>query len=280
MGPKITFPDGSCLSFNMPLLMGIVNLTPDSFYDGGRYTTLELAIKRCAALLEEGADIIDLGAVSTRPGAAVVSEKEERRRLLPVLKKLKKTFPAAIISIDTFRSSIAKESLLEGASMINDISGGAMDAKMFEVVGNAKAPYILMHSKGTPQNMQVNPVYKDVVAEIKQFFMEGLNKLKKEGAEQVILDPGFGFGKTVEHNYEILARFNEFGSFNRPMMAGISRKSMVNKVLKTKPGNALTGTIALNTVALLKGANLLRVHDVKEAKQVVDLIKMLTLSEK
>lgn len=253
--------------------MGVVNITPDSFYDGGRYISVEAAIERSEQLIAEGADIIDLGAASTRPGAEDVSPEEELKRLLPVVEYLVKNHKDIPISIDTFHSSVAKEAMERGASIINDISGGSFDAEMYKTAGNIKAPYILMHIQGTPKTMQIEPHYENVVEEVYEYFLQKIDRLKAAGVEQIIIDPGFGFGKTVEHNFTLLRHLDRFKSFGLPIMAGLSRKSMINKVLKTKPENALPGTIALNTLALLQGATILRVHDVKEAKQVIKLVK-------
>jgi len=264
--------NGQQLSFDSPLIMGVVNITPDSFYDGGKYISTDEAIKQAEKILAEGADILDLGACSTRPNAIDIGDEEELKRLLPVLKHIVKNHPKAIVSVDTYRHNVAKEAVEQGASIVNDISGGTMDDKMFEAVAALKVPYILMHIQGTPDTMQVNPTYANVVSEVDAYFKERLNKLHKAGVTQVIIDPGFGFGKSVEHNYTLLKNLHRFTHFDLPLMAGLSRKSMINKVLKTKPENALTGTIALNTLALQEGANLLRVHDVKEAKQVIKMV--------
>jgi len=259
------------LSFESPLIMGIVNLTPDSFYDGGRYISQKAAIEHSEQLISDGADIIDLGAASTRPGAADVSPEEELTRLLPVLEHLTKYHSKIPISIDTFHASVAKKTIDSGASIINDISGGN-DPEMYKTVGKYKVPYVLMHIQGTPKTMQQAPHYTNVVEEVFQYFSDRIPKLKSAGLEQIIIDPGFGFGKTVEHNYSLLRHLDRFKSLGYPIMVGLSRKSLINKVLKTKPENALTGTISLNTIALLQGANIIRVHDIKEAKQVIQLV--------
>jgi dihydropteroate synthase len=269
----LIFKQGTQLSLDSPLVMGIVNITPDSFYDGGRYISEQAAIERAEQLIAEGADFIDLGAASTRPGAENVSPEEELKRLLPVLEHLVKKNSKIPVSIDTFHSSVAKEAIERGASMINDISGGTMDEKMYKTAGNLKVPYVLMHIQGTPQTMQLEPHYEDLVEEVYEYFEQRIEKLKSAGVEQIVIDPGFGFGKTVEHNYTLLRQLDRFKSLGLPIMVGLSRKSMINKVLKTKPENALTGTISLNTLAILQGANILRVHDVKEAKQVIQLVK-------
>lgn len=264
--------NGRELRFDAPLVMGVINITPDSFYDGGKFISTEEAIKQAGKLIKEGADILDLGACSTRPNAMDIGEREELKRLLPVLDYLVKHHPNIPISVDTYRAAVAKEAVQRGALIVNDISGGTMDNTMFETVAKLKTPYILMHIQGTPDTMQVNPTYTDVVKEVEAFFIGQKEKLKKAGVTQIIIDPGFGFGKSVEHNYTLLKHFHHFTKLGMPVMAGLSRKSMINKVLKTKPKNALTGTIALNTIALLEGANILRVHDVKEARQVITLV--------
>lgn len=268
----LEFKQGMHLSLDSPLVMGIINITPDSFYDGGRYISQQAAIERSEQLITEGTDLIDLGAASTRPGAEDVTPHEELERLVPVLDYLVKHHPKTPVSIDTFHASVAKETLERGASLINDITGGA-DSEMYTTVGMYKAPYVLMHIQGTPKTMQQEPHYTDVVEEVHEYFAERIQKLQAAGVEQIIIDPGFGFGKTVEHNYTLLRHLDRFKDLGLPIMAGVSRKSMINKVLKTKPENALTGTISLNTLALLQGARILRVHDVKEAKQVIELVK-------
>lgn len=262
----------------MHFVMGIVNITPDSFYDGGKYFSADAAIQHAELLIAEGADIIDLGAASTRPGAEVISPEEELKRVLPVLKQLRINYPDLPVSIDTYHSAVAKEVVASGASIINDISGGNFDSEMYNTIGNLKVPYILMHIQGTPETMQIEPHYDNVVEEVYEYFSQRINKLKQAGAEQIIIDPGFGFGKTVEHNFILLKNLSRFKDFGLPIMAGVSRKSMINKVLKTKPENALAGTIALNTIALLNGASIIRVHDVKEAKQVVQLVEKVKSS--
>jgi dihydropteroate synthase len=261
------------LDLNTPAVMGILNVTPDSFFDGGKFTHEKTMLEHVEKMLEEGADIIDIGACSTRPGAKEISAEEERARLLPALKAIRKKIPDTIISVDTYRSEIAKAAAEEGADMINDISGGTMDENMFEEIARLHVPYVLMHIKGTPAGMQKNPSYENVTAEVKKYFEEKITKLKALGVKQIILDPGFGFGKTLEHNYTLLKNLSEFKSFGFPILAGISRKSMVNKALGTIPEKALNGTTVLNTIALLNGASILRVHDVKEAKEAVKVVK-------
>jgi dihydropteroate synthase len=264
--------NGKTLSLKKPVVMGILNLTPDSFYDGGTILTEKDLLAKAEKDVKNGAVILDMGAVSTKPNAAEVSEKEELLRLLPALKLLRKTFPTIFISVDTFRSKVAKASADAGADIINDISGGIFDDEMLTVVGKLKLPYILMHIQGTPQTMQQNPHYNNVVTNVFDFFTEQIKTAKQSGIEQLILDVGFGFGKNLEHNYELLAQLKKFEEFKFPMLAGVSRKSMINKVLHTKPENALNGTTVINTIALLNGANILRVHDVKEAMQAIQLV--------
>jgi dihydropteroate synthase len=264
--------NGKTLSLKKPVVMGILNLTPDSFYDGGTLLSEKELLAKAEKHLKEGATILDIGAVSTKPNAVEVSEEEELSRLIPALKLLRKTFPDVFISIDTYRSGVATAAANQGADIINDISGGMFDANMFEVVGKLKLPYILMHIQGTPQTMQQNPQYKNVVTDVFDFFTQQINLAKQSGIEQLILDVGFGFGKNLEHNYELLKQLKKFEELKFPLLAGVSRKSMINKVLHTKPENALNGTTVINTIALLNGANILRVHDVKEAMQAIQLV--------
>jgi len=261
------------LPVNNPIVMGILNITPDSFYDGGSLKTDTDILFRVEKMLSEGAAIIDIGAISTRPGANEVSESEELNRLTPVIDLISKKIPGTILSIDTYRSNIAKRAIETGAHIINDISGGNLDPKMFETIATLKVPYIMMHMQGTPATMQQNPQYTDVVADILDFFKVQINKLKSLGVtDNIVLDPGFGFGKTVEHNFQILKSLQRFSETGFPVLAGLSRKSMVNKIIGTMPENALNGTTALNVLALLNGASILRVHDVKEAVQAIKLV--------
>jgi dihydropteroate synthase len=266
---------GKLLSLSKPVVMGVLNITPDSFYDGGKHKDTSTAIKHVAAMLEEGAAIIDIGAVSTKPGAEEVTQKEEKARLVPVLKEVLYNFPKAIISVDTYRSEIARIAVDCGAQMINDISAGSFDSKMFQTITRLQVPYIIMHIQGTPANMQTKPVYKNVVKDVIKYLSEKVAVLKKLGVNDIIIDPGFGFGKTLEHNYELLNSLEYFTIFELPLMVGFSRKSMINKLLGTKPDDALNGTTALNTIALIKGANILRVHDVKEAMQAIRIVEKL-----
>ncbi|MBS1634459.1 MAG: dihydropteroate synthase [Bacteroidetes bacterium] len=265
--------NGRQLTFEKARVMGIVNLTPDSFYDGGKLQHIPEILGAAERMIQDGASILDIGAVSTRPGATNVPEAEELRRLLPALAALRKAFPETWISVDTYRHRVAEAVLDNGADIINDISGGNLDEAMLASVARYKAPYILMHMQGTPQTMQQAPHYDDVFREVYIFFEERLQQLRQLGHTQVILDPGFGFGKTQEHNYTLLHRLNLFNTLGYPVLAGVSRKSMINKLLHTKPENALNGTTVVNTIALLNNARILRVHDVKEAIQAIEVVE-------
>ncbi|RLD89771.1 MAG: dihydropteroate synthase [Bacteroidetes bacterium] len=259
--------------FSIPLVMGILNATPDSFYDGGQYLNREVLFNRVSSMVNDGVDIIDVGGVSTRPGAAFVSEEEELIRILEPLHLIKKEFPHLPVSIDTFRSSVATACVLEGADMINDISGGTLDDAMFETIARLKIPYVLMHIQGAPETMQQSPIVNRVVEKVHSFFKERVAMLLELGVADVILDPGFGFGKSLGCNFMLLNNMEQLRVHNLPLLAGISRKSMINKVLDTKPEEALNGTSVLHLMALQQGANLLRVHDVKEAKEVIKLFQ-------
>lgn len=261
------------IDFSTPKIMGILNLTPDSFYDGGKYQIEKQWVNQTRKMLEEGADIIDLGAVSTRPGAEDVSEDRELKRLLAPLKRLVAEFPEAIFSIDTYRAEVARHCVEAGAKMINDISGGNFDKTMFPTIAQLKVPYVLMHIHGTPKNMQQQPLSENIVTHVRSFFAEKVSALRVLGVEDIILDPGFGFGKTLESNYELLAKMSSTRIDDLPLLAGVSRKSMINKILNTTPTEAMNGTTVVNTLALLNGANLLRVHDVKEARQAIDIVQ-------
>jgi dihydropteroate synthase len=255
--------------------MGILNITPDSFYDGGRFLNLIDQLKQVEKMISEGAVIIDIGASSTRPGATPVEEEQELARLLPSLTAISVHFSDVVISVDTYHTAVAKAVIEHGAMMINDIYGGRFDGEMFDLVARHNIPYVLMHMQGAPDNMQINPHYKDVVSEVYEFFSSRLGLLPS-GFNQVILDPGFCFGKTVENNFRLLQQFERFTSFGFPVLAGFSRKSMINRTLQIKPQEALNGTTILNTIALLKGANILRVHDVKEAVEAIKLVEQLS----
>lgn len=266
---------GKLLDLSAPLVMGILNVTDDSFYDGGRFTDKEKMLAHAAKILEEGAAIIDIGGQSTRPGAKKIDARTEAERVIPALQLLKNKFPDAVFSVDTFYASVAEAAVKEGASVINDVSGGTMDERMFEIVSRCKVPYVLMHMQGTPETMQKNPSYKNVTAEVMDYFSERIAVLRSLGVNDIIIDPGFGFGKTIGHNYSLLAHLELFRFFELPILCGFSRKSMVTKVLNISPNDALNGTTVLNTIALMKGANILRVHDVKEATEVVKIVNSL-----
>ncbi|MDP1623617.1 MAG: dihydropteroate synthase [Bacteroidales bacterium] len=263
------------LYLTTPVVMGILNVTPDSFFDGGRFSSHEEQLRHAERMLNEGASIIDIGAVSTRPGAMEVGEHEELRRLIPSIKTINEHFPECILSVDTYRAGVARAAVEHGASMINDIYGGRYGEGMLETIASLKVPYILMHMKGTPANMQENPEYRNLLAEVVNFFENKLGECREKGVRQVIIDPGFGFGKTVEQNFTLLAHLEQFKSMGVPILAGISRKSMINKLLNIRASEALNGTTVLNTIALIKGADILRVHDVKEAVEAIRLVRMI-----
>ena len=265
---------GKLISLDEPLVMGILNTTPDSFFAESRCQDEEAIRARIRQIRDEGAAMIDIGAYSSRSGADDISAEEETARLLPAIALTREEWPEAIVSIDTFRADVARRAILAGADIINDIAGGEMDDKMFETVAELHVPYILMHMQGTPRNMQVNPQYEDVMCEVFRSLGQRVERLHELGVADVIIDPGFGFGKTLEQNYVMLRRLNEFALLECPILVGISRKSMIYKPLGTTPQGALTGTIALDAIALGKGANILRVHDVKEAVQTVKLVKL------
>jgi len=260
------------LDFSRPVIMGILNLTPDSFFDGGKYSQPDQWLLQTRKMLEEGAEIIDLGAMSTRPGAEMISEEEELARLIPPLKLLKREFKDTLFSIDTFRSRVAMHCVDEGAQMINDVSGGNFDPLMFATVAKLKLTYVLMHMHGMPKVMQKDPISTDVISKLRSFFEAKVAELHKLGATDIILDPGFGFGKTLACNFQLLRNMEKIRIEQLPILVGVSRKSMINKVLHTQPSEALNGTTVLHTLSLLHGANLLRVHNVKEAREAVDLV--------
>lgn len=265
--------NGNLIDVSSPKVMGILNITPDSFYDGGKYKNESDILHQVERMLNEGATFIDVGAYSSRPGAAHISENEELQRIAPVIKLLTKNFPEIIISLDTFRSKIAEESVDLGAAIINDISGGKMDEKMFATIGKLQVPYIVMHMIGTPQTMQKNPVYENVITEITSFFAEQLFKLRALHVNDIIIDMGFGFGKTITHNFEILQNLNLFKHLDVPILTGVSRKSMLYKTLDITAKEALNATTVANTIALLNGTNILRVHDVKEAVEAIRIVE-------
>ena len=261
---------------NMPLIMGILNVTEDSFYDGGRYLSEDAVRERAAQILSEGADIIDIGAMSTRPNALEIPENEEISRVVSAVNIVRKEFPDAVLSIDTYRASVANAAVEAGAAMINDISGGTFDPDMIPTVGQLQVPYCLMHTTAKPSEMQQHTEYKDILADMLQFFGRQLEKLHAHHVHDIIIDPGFGFGKTLEQNYFLMKNLEVFQQLGYPILVGISRKSMIYKLFGTTPDHALNGTTALNTVALMKGADILRVHDVKEAVEVRKIVNLLT----
>lgn len=270
--------NGKIINISKPLVMGIVNVTSDSFFSASRFRFSHSIARRAEQIINQGGTMIDVGACSTRPGAQLVNEELELKRLSRALNAIRKKYPDATVSIDTFRSNVAKRMVSDfGANIINDISAGEMDPKMFETIAELKVPYILMHMKGTPNNMQNNPTYENVIKEIFIYFNEKIETLKRLGVNDIIIDPGFGFGKTIDHNFTILKNLNAFQLFELPILAGVSRKSMIYKSLNTTPDQALNGTTILNTLALHNGATILRVHDVREA---VETIKLFELTQK
>ena len=274
--PKYINVSGSLLDLSVPCVMGILNVTPDSFYEGSRMQTEMEIIQRIEHILSEGASIIDIGAYSSRPNAENVSPKEEMERLRMGLSILRKVQPDAIVSVDTFRADVARMCVEEyGVSIINDIAAGEMDADMFRTVADLNVPYIMMHMRGTPQDMQHRPHYDNLLKEVFEYFARKVQQLRDLGVKDMILDPGFGFGKTVEHNYELLAHLEDFRIFELPLLVGVSRKSMIYRLLGTTPQEALNGTTVLDTICLLKGADILRVHDVREAVETVKIVEAM-----
>lgn len=274
--PKYINIRGKLIDLEIPKVMGVLNITPDSFYKGSRYNGEHDIISAARKMLEDGADFLDVGGYSSRPGAGDIPAIEEKSRVLSAIKIISREFPQAIISVDTFRADIAREAVLEcGADIINDISGGESDSAMFPLVEKLNVPYILMHMKGNPGIMQDNPVYDDVVADILKWFGTKVVRLQSAGVKDIIIDPGFGFGKTARHNFEILRRLNIFSIAGLPVLVGVSRKSMIWRTLAVTPDESLNGTSILNTVALMNGADILRVHDVKEAVEAVKLMEKI-----
>jgi dihydropteroate synthase len=271
--PKYINIKGQLIDLEVPRVMGILNITPDSFYAGSRYKDEKEIIGAAQRMLEEGADFLDIGGYSSRPGAEDISAEEEKHRVLTAVRYVSREFPQAIISVDTFRAEVAREAICDcGAHIVNDISGGDADPEMTELITKLNVPYIIMHMRGTPQTMQKNPVYEDVVSEILIWFSQKTVSLMAAGVKDIIIDPGFGFGKNAEHNFTLLRRLKEFSIAGLPIMAGLSRKSVIWKTLNITPGESLNGTSVLNAVALMNGADILRVHDVKEAVETVKLI--------
>ena len=268
---------GRLLVVDKPLVMGIINATPDSFYEGSRFAGAGNILQQAEKMLNEGADILDIGGQSTRPGSEFISEEEELKRVLPAIEAINKKFPEVYISIDSFYSKVVKEAVEAGACIVNDISAGRMDNKMIETVAALQVPYVLMHMKGTPQTMQTQAVYENVTLEVPGYLIIKTNELKLAGINDVIIDPGFGFGKTIEHNFELLKNLSVFKMIDKPILLGISRKSMIYKTLGVTAAEALNGTSVLNTIGLMNGASILRVHDVKEAKETITLFNTMLL---
>ena len=266
---------GTLIDLNTPKVMGILNQTPDSFYDGGRYSNPKAVLDRVEQMLFNGASFIDIGGYSSRPGAPEVSEQEELNRVIPTINTVVKAFPDAVISIDTFRSAVAKAAIDSGAAMINDISGGDRDPEIYRVAARHQVPYILMHMRGTPQTMSTLTDYDNVVMEVTQDLAKKLKQIRPHGVNDLIVDPGFGFAKNLAQNYTLLGKLDHLKLLNTPILVGVSRKSMIYKLLETDSENALNGTTAANTIALLKGASILRVHDVAPAIEVVKLVGAL-----
>ena len=266
---------GRLIDFSTPRVMGILNITPDSFYDGGRRESLQEQLQQAEKMLLEGADFIDVGAYSSRPGAIDISEPEELQRLLPVVEALIKEFPQILLSVDTFRSEVARQSIEAGAAMINDISAGNLDEKMMTTVAQLQVPYIMMHMRGTPATMKELNQYKDLIQDIMFYFSQKVDRARELGINDLIVDPGFGFSKNISQNFQILSQLQVFEALDLPILAGLSRKSLIYKIFNTTPDEALNGTTVLNTIALSKGAHILRVHDVKEAVECVKLVDRL-----
>lgn len=267
--------NGKLVDLSTPRIMGILNITPDSFFDGGQHNSIKKALIKAEKMVAEGADFLDVGGYSSRPGADFVSEKDELARVVPVVNALAKEFPEVNISVDTFRSKVAKATIENGAALINDISAGDLDNNMMATVAKLQVPYIMMHMQGTPENMQQNPTYNNVITDIKFYLSKKIKQAQELHINDVIIDPGFGFGKTLEHNYTLLNNLELFSCFNLPLLVGISRKSMIYKPLNITPDLALNGTTALHMIALQKGATILRVHDIKEAKECIKLFNLL-----
>lgn len=266
---------GRLLMLDSPIVMGILNVTPDSFFDGGEHDSLTNALEQTQKMVDEGATIIDVGGMSSRPGAEIISSEEEIRRVVPVIQEISNAFPDVFISLDTLHSAVANEGVQAGANIINDISGGNYDSKIWDVCIENDVPYILMHMQGEPNTMQHNPQYENVTLEILSFLKNRVHHLHSKGLKDIVIDPGFGFGKTVDQNFELLNKLGVFQILDLPILVGVSRKSMINKVLGTNPDSALNGTTAVHMLALERGANILRVHDVKEAVQCIKIYEKL-----
>ncbi len=267
--------NGKLIDLSSPKVMGILNITPDSFFDGGKYNNPTAIVNHVEKMLSEGATLIDVGAYSSRPGAKHITEEEELGRISPIIKLLITEYPNLLISVDTFRSEIAKHCIQNGACMVNDISAGNLDVKMFSTIAKLQVPYIIMHMQGTPQNMQAKPIYNDIVKEVLYYFSKKINELRDLGVNDIICDVGFGFGKTVAQNYQLLKNLDLFKNLEVPTLVGLSRKSMLFKPLEISQNEAINATTSANTIALLNGANILRVHDVKEAVEAIKIVNLL-----
>jgi dihydropteroate synthase len=269
---------GRLLTFDIPLVMGIINITPDSFFSGSRKDDIKTVVQTAERMLNEGAAILDVGGQSTRPGSNRVSVNDELKRSIPAIEAITKAFPNAVISVDTFYAKVAEAAVAAGASIINDVSAGTIDDTLIETVGNLNVPYVLMHMQGNPQTMQQNPVYKNVVLDVFDYLNFKLKDLTEAGIKDIIIDPGFGFGKTAQHNFQLLKQLDYFKKLSCPLLMGLSRKATIYKTLGITADEALNGTTVLNTISLIKGANILRVHDVKEAVEAVKLVHLYNLS--
>ncbi|MDP2386176.1 MAG: dihydropteroate synthase [Bacteroidota bacterium] len=272
---KVLKANGKILNISTPVVMGIVNVTPDSFFKGSVHKGNHEVLKAVEKMITDGASIIDIGAESSRPGAKPIGIDMELQRLLPVLKLIRNTFPEIFISVDTYRSEVALAVSEIGADMINDISAGELDRKMFKTVAETKLPYCMMHMQGAPENMQKEPKYKNVVKEVRNYLKQKMETAQEAGIKQIIIDPGFGFGKTLEHNYELLNSLESFQKLKAPILVGVSRKGMIQKIIAQSAEDSLNGTSVVNTIALMKGASILRVHDVKEAMEAVKIFNQL-----
>lgn len=278
LDPKLTVNcKGQLLDLSQPLIMGILNVTPDSFFDGGKYNQETAVLQQVERMIAEGAAIIDIGGMSSRPGATIITDEEEIKRVIPFIELIVKHFPEAILSIDTVKSRVARESVAAGASIVNDISASRMDPLLYKTVAKLGVPYVLMHMQGKPGDMQKNPVYEDVTREVLDFFIQEIGTLRLLGVKDIIVDVGFGFGKTVEHNFQLLKNLHVFKILDVPILTGLSRKSMVCRPLDLKPEAALNGTTALHMVALQQGSKILRVHDVREAMEVIKLWQQIEM---
>ncbi|MFM7218134.1 MAG: dihydropteroate synthase [Bacteroidota bacterium] len=266
---------GRLLDLSTPAVMGILNVTPDSFHDGSLYSDTDAAVSHAERMVAEGAAIIDIGAQSTRPGADYLDAETEWQRIHKLIPLLVKKYPEVVFSIDTFHAEVARRSVLEGCAIVNDVSGGTLDSNMFETIASLQVPYVLMHMKGVPADMQSDPRYDDVIREVFDHFAQKTHALRQAGVRDIIIDPGFGFGKTIDHNYQLLRGMKIFCELDCPVLAGVSRKSMINKVLGISQKEALNGTTVLNTIALLNGASLLRVHDVRQAVEAIRLTQAM-----